>query len=111
MRHIVFLAAQLLARGECVQDQVLQARDVVRRSGDVNELLRLFLRGGHGSQVQQVFPEIRHAEDGIGALESDFQRGDIVLVGRSELCSGFDEDFGAGGVFVARDAADSPAFG
>ena len=73
MRHIILLSTQLFARGECVQDQVLQARDVVRRSGDINKLLRLLLRGGHGSQVQQVLPEIGDAEDSIGALESGFQ--------------------------------------
>jgi hypothetical protein len=49
MRHV--FATQLLARGKRMQDKVLETRDLVRRSGNVDELLGLLLRGGHCSEL------------------------------------------------------------
>jgi hypothetical protein len=94
-----------------MHDKVLETRNLVRRNGNVDELLGLLLRGGHGSKLQHVLPEVGYAEDGVRALESGFQRGDVVVIGRSKLRSGFEKSFGTGGVFVACDAAHSPAFG
>ena len=103
-------ATQLLPRMEGVQDHMFESRNLVCRSGNVDELLSLLLRGSHGSNVQKELVEVRDAEDGVGTLESGFQRGNVIVVGRSELCTGFNESFGAGRVLVARYATDFPAF-
>jgi hypothetical protein len=73
MRHIIPFPSQLLPRRQRMQDQMLERRDLIRRSSDVNQLLRLLLRSSHRSEFEHVFEEIGHAEDGVGALCSSHQ--------------------------------------
>ena len=64
----MLFAPQLLPRRQSMQDQMLQRLDLIRRSSNINQLLRLFLRSGQSSFLQHVLEEVGHAEDGIGAL-------------------------------------------
>lgn len=64
----MLFASQLLARRQSMQDQMLQRLDLIRRSGDVDQLLRLFLRSSQSALLQHVFKEICHAEDSVRAL-------------------------------------------
>ena len=64
----MLFAPQLLARRQRMQDQMLQRLDLIRRRSNINQLLRFFLRSSQSSLLEHVLEEIRHAEDGVGAL-------------------------------------------
>ena len=53
-----------------MQDQMLQRLDPIRRSSDIDQLLRLFLRSSQSALFQHVFEEVGHAEDCVGALST-----------------------------------------
>jgi len=64
----MLFATQLLPRRQSMQDQMLQRLDLIRRSSDIDQLLRLFLRSSQSALLQHVFEEVGHAEDSVGAL-------------------------------------------
>jgi len=51
-----------------MQDQMLERLDFISCSGNVDELLSLFLRSSHGTILRHVLEEVGHAENSIGSL-------------------------------------------